>query len=178
MWQAIKDATMTTIGKNGGKYPDKAWKSKLLMAEHSPIRAGYFLVKIYNAPQFVHGHLVRHHVGVTPFISTLRSDRNNYDETPNRNTLQDGEYLFDFQAIINISRKRLCNCASYETRYVWKKVLDEIKLYEPELVRMCKRECIYRGFCPEMFQCKQKYSDTEAFQKELAEYRGETYERS
>ena len=37
MWQAIKDATMTTIGKDSGKYPDEVWKSKLLMAEHSPI---------------------------------------------------------------------------------------------------------------------------------------------
>lgn len=172
MWQAIKDATMTTIGKDSGKYPDEVWKRKLLMAEHSPIRAGYFLVKIYNAPQFVHGHLVRHHIGATPFISTLRPDRTDYDKVPDRNTLQDGEYLFNFQSIINISRKRLCNCASYETRYVWLNVLEEIKTYEPELVKMCRRECVYRGFCPEMFQCKQKYTETKAFQKELAEYRG------
>lgn len=142
------------------------------MAEHSPIRAGYFLVKIYNAPQFVHGHLVRHHIGATPFISTLRPDRTDYDKVPDRNTLQDGEYLFNFQSIINISRKRLCNCASYETRYVWLNVLEEIKAYEPELVKICRRECVYRGFCPEMFQCKQKYTETKAFKKELAEYRG------
>ena len=31
------------------------------------------------------------------------------------------------------------------------------------------KECIYRGFCPEMFSCG--YHKTEAFQKELAEYR-------
>lgn len=76
MWQTIKNATMTTIGKDKGKYPDSQWKKDILRAEHSPIRLGYFIIKIYNAPQFVHGHLVRHHVGVTPFISTLRSDRN------------------------------------------------------------------------------------------------------
>lgn len=169
MWQTIKNATMTTIGKDKGKYPDSKWKKDILRAEHSPIRLGYFIIKIYNAPQFVHGHLVRHHVGVTPFISTLRSDRNDYDEVPNRNTLQDGEYYFDFQSIINISRKRLCNCASYETRYVWKKVLEAIKEYEPELYSVCRRECIYRGYCPEMFSCP--YSGTEEFKKELEEYR-------
>ena len=174
MWQAIKDATMTTIGKNAGRYPSSEWKEKLIRAEHSPIRIGYFIVKIYNAPQFVHGHLVRHHVGVTPFISSLRSDRAEYDETPNRNTLQDGEYLFDFQSIINISRKRLCTCASYETRYTWNKVLDEIKKYEPELVKKCRRECIYRGFCPEMFSCG--YDKTGEFEKELKEYRHGTTE--
>lgn len=41
MWQQIKDATMTTIGKDKGSYPDHDWKLKLLMAEHSPIRLGF-----------------------------------------------------------------------------------------------------------------------------------------
>lgn len=107
MWRAIKNATMTTIGKDKGKYPNSEWKRKMLMGEHSPIRIGCFLIKIYNCPQFVHGHLVRHQMGITPFISTLRSDRNNYDDIPNRYTLQDGEYYLNFQAIINISRKSL-----------------------------------------------------------------------
>ena len=40
MWQQIKDATMTTIGKDKGSYPNHDWKLKLLMAEHSPIRLG------------------------------------------------------------------------------------------------------------------------------------------
>lgn len=169
MWQIIKDATMTTIGKDKGKYPDSDWKRKLLTAEHSPIRIGHIIVKIYNAPQFVHGHLVRHSNGVTPFISTFRSDRNDHEEIPNRHTLQDGEYDFNFQAFINISKKRNCTCASYETRYVWNKVLEAIKDIEPELYSVCVRECVYRGFCPEMFGCG--FDKTEAFQKELKEYR-------
>lgn len=88
MWQQIKDATMTTIGKDKGSYPDHDWKLKLLMAEHSPIRLGFVILKIYDAPQFVHGHLVRHSNWVIPFVSSLRSDRNDYDEVPDRNTLQ------------------------------------------------------------------------------------------
>ena len=171
MWQVIKDATVTTIGKDKGKYPDSQWKRNILMCEHSPIRIGHIIIKIYDAPQFVHGHLVRHHNGVTPFVSTLRSDRNDYDEVPNRNTLQSAEYDINFQAFINISKKRCCSCASYETRYVWNKVLETIKQYEPELYSVCVKECVYRGFCPEMFPCG--YSKTEAFNKELKEYRGE-----
>lgn len=169
MWQSIKDATLTTIGKDKGKYPDSEWKRKLLMAEHSPIRIGHVIIKIYDAPQFVHGHLVRHHNGVTPFVSTLRSDRNDYDEVPNRNTLQSATYDINFQAFISISRKRCCTCASYETRYVWNKVLETIKEIEPELYSVCVRECVYRGFCPEMFGCN--YHKTKAFEKELEEYR-------
>ena len=37
-WQEVKDATMNTIGKSTGKYPDSEWKTKLLRSEHSPIR--------------------------------------------------------------------------------------------------------------------------------------------
>lgn len=169
MWQQVKDATMTTIGKDTGKYPTSEWKRKLLMAEHSPVRIPQIIVKIYDAPQFVHGHLVRHSLGFTPFVSTLRSDRADYDEVPDRNTLQSAEYIFNLQAAINVSRKRCCMCASYETRYVWGKVLDAIKEFEPELYKLCVKECVYRGFCPEMFSCG--YHKTEAFKKELDEYR-------
>ena len=169
MWQEVKNATMTTIGKDSGKYPDTDWKRKLLMAEHSPIRIPHIIVKIYDAPQFVHGHLVRHSNGVTPFVSTLRSDRNDYDEVPNRNTLQSAEYIFNLQAFINMSRKRCCTCASYETRYVWNKVLETIKPLEPELYSVCVKECVYRnGLCPEMFSCG--YNKTKAFKEELKKY--------
>ena len=105
MWQQVKDATMTTVGKDKGGYPNHDWKLKLLMAEHSPIRLGFVILKIYDAPQFVHGHLVRHSNGVVPFVSSLRSDRNNYNEVPDRNTLQSATYYFNFQALINVAKK-------------------------------------------------------------------------
>lgn len=168
-WQTIKDATMTTIGKDKGAYPDTDWKTKLIMCEHSPIRIGAITYKIYNAPSFVHGHLVRHHVGSVPFISTLRADRNNYTEVPDRNTLQDGTYHDNFQSIIDKSRKRLCNCASEETQATWRAVLTEIATVEPELVKACVPNCVYRGFCPEMFGCG--YDKTDEFQEKIKEYR-------
>ena len=75
----------------------------------------------------------------------------------------------DAQALINISRRRLCNCASLETRQAWKEVKDKVAEVEPELASCMVKECIYRGFCPEMFSCG--YDKTEAFQAELKEYR-------
>lgn len=169
MWQIIKNAALFTIHKRKGKYPDTNWKRRILKAEHSPIREGKIIINVYNCPQFVHGHLVRHFNGTQPYIASLRSDRADYDEVPNRNTLQDGEYSIGFQAAINISRKRLCRCASYETRYVWQKILEAIKEFEPELYSECVPECVYRnGLCPEMFSCG--YNKTEAFKKELKEY--------
>ena len=37
-WQEVKNATMTTINKDGGKYPESEWERKLILSEHSPIR--------------------------------------------------------------------------------------------------------------------------------------------
>jgi thymidylate synthase ThyX len=54
------------------------------------------------------------------------------------------------QALINISRKRLCTCASKETREVWKAVKEAIAEIDPIMAKHMVRECIYRGFCPEM----------------------------
>ena len=73
------------------------------------------------------------------------------------------------QALINISRKRLCSCASKETREAWQAVKDEVAKVEPELASCMVRECIYRGFCPEMFGCG--FAETAEFQKQLEEYR-------
>lgn len=105
------------------------------------------------------------------FVSTRRTDRTGID----RNALRQDELVnheceANAQAIINISRKRLCSCASPETREAWRNFLDEVVApNEPELRSVCVKECVYRGFCPEMFPCG--YSETEKFKEELKQYR-------
>ena len=171
-WQEIKDTTMNTIGKTTGKYPDSQWKRKLILSEHSPIRRMKFYWRWLNLPYFVSVHLVRHKYGVEHWVSTQRTDRTgiNRNELPQSNPVNHACEA-NAQALINISRKRLCNCASKETREAWQKVKDKVAKTEPELASCMVKECIYRGFCPEMFPCG--YAKTEAFQKELKEYRGE-----
>ena len=44
MWQEIKNSAMFTVGKDSGKYPSSEWKKKILLAEHSPVRDGYFIL--------------------------------------------------------------------------------------------------------------------------------------
>ena len=78
------------------------------------------------------------------------------------------------QAIINISRKRLCSCASVETREAWKQVLEAIKEVDPILVDKCVPECIYRGFCPE-FMKPCGYSKTAKYKEDLEKYRNTDY---
>jgi len=52
-------------------------------------------------------------------------------------------------------------CASMETRTAWQCVKDKVQECEPGLVQCRVRECIYRGFCPEIFGCG--FDKTEAF---------------
>ena len=171
-WQNVKNATMNTIGKSKGAYPDDEWKHSLLMAEHSPIRKLHYSWRWINLPYWVSVHFVRHKIGIEHFVKTQRTDRTGTD----RNELPQGalvnhECEADAQAMINISRKRLCNCASPETREAWQLVKDKVAEKEPQLARCMVRECVYRGFCPEMFGCG--FVKTEAYQKERKEYIGE-----
>lgn len=149
MWQEIKNDAMFTVHKDTGKYPDEAWKKGMLLAEHSPIRSGRLIVNCYDVPSFVIGHLVRHNVGFTPFVSSLRSDRADYETVPDRNTPNSVRFDGNFQSFINISRRRLCTSASKETRQFWKEVLKALEEFEPELYSRCVPECVYRGGCPE-----------------------------
>lgn len=169
MWQEIKNNALFTIHKNDGKYPDSAWKKKILLSEHSPIRSGRIIVEIYDIPSFVIAHLVRHNIGFTPFVSSLREDRAEYDTVPDRNTPNNVRFDGNFQAFINISRKRLCCQASKETREVWQAVKDEIEKIEPELAECMVRECVYRGFCPEMYPCG--YCDSNEYTVERINYK-------
>lgn len=169
-WQDVKDATMNTIGKNTGKYPDSKWKRQLILSEHSPIRKLKFAWRWVNLKSWVSVHFVRHKFGIDHFVKTQRTDRTgvNRDELPQGN-LVSHEVDANAQALINISRKRLCSCASPETREAWQAVKDEVAKTEPELASCMVRECVYRGFCPEMFGCG--YDKTDAYCKELYEYR-------
>lgn len=104
------------------------------------------------------------------FVATQRTDRTGI----NRDELEQGSLVnhecdANAQALINISRRRLCNCASPETRKAWQLVKDEVSKIEPELAKCMVRECVYRnGLCPEMFPCG--YNNSEAFEKELKDY--------
>ena len=169
-WQAIKNATMNTIGKDTGKYPDELWKRKMLMAEHSPIRKLKVSWKWQDLMFWVSVHFVRHHIGIEHFISTERTDRTgiNRNELPQKNFVLH-ECEANAQAMINVSRKRLCMQASEETREAWKAVLAKTKHYESALVKSCVRDCVYRGYCYEFKSCG--YSKTQAYRNELAEYR-------
>ena len=171
-WLKIKSACMTTISKEAGpKEPSHEWRRKLLLCEHSPIRRGSISWKFEEIPYCISTHFVRHHEGVEKWVGTSRADRTEIKDRSQRTQMDmvPMEMEANIQALINISRKRLCNCASKETRNAWIEVKNKVAEVEPELASVMVKECVYRGFCPEMFSCG--YYKTKEFQKELEQYR-------
>ncbi len=61
--------------------------------------------------------------------------------------------IINAQAIINISRQRLCSKASKETREAWQAVIAELNETDPILAKACVPSCVYRGLCPEFSTC-------------------------
>lgn len=172
-WKSIKNACRTTINKDESETePTSLWKKRILMSEHSPIRKMQINWKWLDLPYWVSVHFVRHNVGCTPFVGTQRDDRTTTDaprgESP-QNTPVTHEEIANLQAIMNISKKRLCMCASKETMEAWEQFLDSIKEEHPELVEVCVPECIYRnGLCPEFISCG--YNKTKQFEERLKAY--------
>lgn len=154
-WREIKYACNTTIGsKDKVIRISSLFKYRLLKAEHSPIRKLIISAKFTDIPYWIVMHLVRHKVGIEHFVTTQRSDRTGVsrDELP-QGSLVDYEFEANAQAIINISRKRLCRKASPETRQAWSMFLNEVYKVEPELFDASVRDCEYRGQCYEMNPC-------------------------
>lgn len=171
-WRDVADAARTTIRmEEGEKEPGSSWKRRILLSEHSPIRQMMFKWKWVNLKYWVSVHFVRHKIGIEHFVSTQRTDRTgvNRDETQ-QSAPVNHECFANAQALIFISRKRLCRQALPETTAAWRLVLEHVKKCEPELYSVCVPECVYRGFCPEFKCCG--YAATAAFQRALASYRG------
>ena len=179
-WNRVLNAARRTVGKVPlSKEPSDKWKAKMLLSEHSPIRLLEYDFSWADIKQWVTVHLVRHHEGCEKFVHSQRTDRNpdlaglNRDELP-QGLLNDMDMTCNAQALINISRKRLCNCASFETHQAWKQVIEEIRKVDPILADKCVPECLYRGFCPEFDRCC-GYVNTPKFKIDLAKYRSIDY---
>lgn len=155
-WEDVYEAALNTVNKKPIKKKkfSSEWKNKMITAEHSPIRQLRFKIRIEDLPYFASVHLARHKHGVEHYVTTQRSDRTGVkrDKKPQDEPVNHLMYI-NAEAIINISRKRLCYQADPVTRDVWLSVIMKINKIEPELVARCVTSCQYRGFCPEFKSC-------------------------
>lgn len=172
-WIEILNSARTTINKKEvNKEPSSWWKKQILLCEHSPIRQLIIKSKWNDLKYWVSVHFVRHWLGIIHWVTSQRPDRPNVtynrDDAP-QSTLIDHEVEANAQAIINISRKRLCRCAMPETKEAWVAFIETFKEKEPELYNVCVPECLYRGFCPEFNCCG--YVNSKEYSQKLIEYR-------
>ena len=191
-WSRALNAARRTIGKPPlNKEPSDNWRKMVIMAEHSPIKLVEYLISFKDLRQWVGVHLLRHE-HMLPFIHSQRVDRREdidsltervmsmieedvkSDESFNKRDYlfqgepNDQDFVVNAQTLINISRKRLCHCASKETREAWVAVKEAIKEFDPIMASFMVPNCIYRSRCPEMNTCG--YYKTDKFKKELDEY--------
>jgi hypothetical protein len=171
VWLKVKEAARTTAGKDGsGEYPSDRWKKTALLAEHSMIRKIHFKWVWIKLKSWISVHFVRHKIGIEHWVSTQRTDRTGIDRDKlPQDSPVNHEADANAQALITISRKRLCSQADPETRQAWSEVKDKMQTIDPVIASVMVRECVYRGFCPEFHCCG--YVNTEAYQEELKKYR-------
>ena len=143
---------MTDIPKNG---PSEKLLHDCLNARHSPIRVLQFAFLIEDIPSNISVHLCRH-VHATPFVSSLRNDRQdrmNGDEAP-RNTPVDMIFYCNAEELMVIANKRLCSKASALTRLAVEMMCDEAVEKMPELDGLLVPMCVYNGgVCHEIQSC-------------------------
>lgn len=159
-WLDIKNACRQTVSMGDSKLePTSEWKRKLLICRHSPLRIGSVLWQSEEVPFYVMGHIVRHNVGCTPFVSTSREDRTGVSRSERKQTdFVDMQMTANIEALINISERRLCTCADPITRKYWEGVLEAIKEYDEDVYFACVPQCVRCGACVEPFSHCNFYS--------------------
>lgn len=170
-WERVKRAALRTMGLIPVNQPTAEWKARMLLKEHSPIRLLEFDVSVEDIKQWITVHLVRHWLGFIPFVHSQRDDRRKLDcdrdELP-QGSLNDMDFSVNAQALINISRKRLCRQAHKETREAWHEVQLAIASKDMVMASKMVPECVYRGFCPEDKCCG--FVKTQAYDLERETY--------
>ena len=152
-WNSIKRACMRTIGKEAGnKEPSHEWKRKLLVCQHSPIRKGIITWKWNEIEYFSMAHFARHHVGITPYVETSRSDRTNIPREERKQTDKVSmEMDANIQALIDMASRRLCNQADKTTIGYMQDLVSAIKEYDEDIAWALVPSCVRYGGCNEPF---------------------------
>lgn len=190
-WTEIKNQCRHTTNKEDTDIPaTKEFIKKILISEHSPIRLGRIKWSWDGIKSWISIHFARHWLGWNKWVSTQRTDRTNVDRDSLR---QDALVNIDIeanpQALINVSRYRLCGQASDETREYMEDLKIEIRNKEQEeLSDVMVPNCLYRAGCPEFHPCgywgnflkycKENHLEIDTIQKRYDAYNKMFYEEN
>lgn len=152
-WQEVVDDCRATVAKPPlGREPGEEWKTNILIAEHEPIRDIWVKWKWRGIKYWIAMHWKTH---IWPSrVNTQRSDRTGIERDKKT---QDAPVDFtgdaNAQHLIDTMRKRLCGCASKETREYAEDFKTALWDVQPELSDVLVPNCVYRCGCPEMRTC-------------------------
>ena len=149
-WEEVLNDCRFTVNKEDlNKEPSDDFKKRILIAEHSPIRDLIFKWEWLQIPHWVTVHWVRHKW--EKYVATQRTDRTGVDRhSLSQDTPQDMRGESNTQGLIDTMRKRLCLCASKETRECAVSLKTEIRdIGEPFVADVLVPNCVYRGGCSE-----------------------------
>lgn len=152
-WMEVVDDCRATVSKPPlGKEPSTAFKRRILLSEHSPIRDISVRFKWPSIKYWCAMHWKTHHWESK--VDTQRTDRTgiNRDEKP-QSSLVDLTGEMNLQNAIDTMRKRLCYLADPETREYAEDFKIALGKVEPEAADVLVPNCIYRCGCPEMASC-------------------------
>lgn len=154
-WRRVKNHCRTTDNKDfTEKDATPAFKRKLLISEHSPIRLIEFDWSWRGIKYWVGMEWARHKF--EKFISSQRDDRL-IDDIPRGKKPQDAPINFDgfanMQNCIDAWRKRLCRQATNEARELAEDFKRKLCETHPDESNVLVPHCIYRMGCPEFHPC-------------------------
>lgn len=159
-WMNIKNLCRQTISMgDSSKEPTQEWKRKLLIARHSPLRAGTVQWQWPEIPFYVMGHFVRH-VHAIPFVGTSRSDRTGVPREERKQTDDvTMQMIANVEELQHIAEKRLCYQADKTTREYAEDLKKTIRQYDEDVAWSLVPSCVRCGGCIEKFGNCQFYTN-------------------
>lgn len=156
-WTEIKNECRHTENKEDtSNEATEKFIKKILISEHSPIRLARVKWSWDGLKSWISVHFARHWLGWEKWVSTQRTDRTGVDRDKSpQDTPVNMDIEANAQALINVSRYRLCKQAAKETREYMMDLKAELKeCGQEEISNVMVPNCIYRMGCPEFKCCK------------------------
>ena len=153
-WNEVLNRCRASVKKSPiAKEPSTEFKRKMMIAEHSPIRAMWVVFRWVDIKYWTAMHWKTHKW--ESIVDTQRNDRQKkYDRNKApQDTLVDLLGEANPQHLIDTWRKRLCRQADPETREYAEDFKLALHETEPEVADVLVPNCIYRCGCPEMNNC-------------------------
>jgi hypothetical protein len=151
-WNIIKLAALTTKGLKQKTTIKSEWKIKALLSEHSILYFSEIVLEVEM--QYKTAIHLKTHNKSKGFYLLMQSQRPDWTDKPrDPDAIIKTILTVNPAALIDISRKRMCNTTAKHTQSQWHAIINHIRVTEPEIADACMANCEYRKQCTEFETC-------------------------